>query len=301
MKATVHYDEKAALEIALQKFRRYNKAMYFSLNDTEIDNRLIERIFKAKSCSKEETDLKLILRKVAVNAIYMNPNIPENRKEAQAKKMAQNIDMVIAGSKNDYIYETGGFGSGTEGEQNYKEAQKAIPLVQKAVLIDLFKDKIKHVPSHLLKRESIKTIFGLISATLAHGGIASTIAGTAAAKALGATLLTVGGITITPIVLAKAAAFAVGYEAVNLAFNVIPLKYKLKMKSIARDALISSATAIRHVSEKIITTAIGQKVANTYNTYVAPIINKGRVIVEAAYNKTKSKLKKALDWSLSWI
>lgn len=273
MKTILHIDEKAALETALQKFRRYNKAMFISVDDSSItgSNRLIEKIFKSEPGSYEETIYKSMLRKVAVSSIYSNKNIPNYRKEAQAKRIAINIDQAIEGAKNDYLYEKGYFGVGSEGKKKYEEAQKANNLFIKATMLDKMKSRLKDTPKYVLKKTGIKAVGAAIGGVIANSGLITT----GVASFTKATLLTIGGISITPATLATTAVIATTAIAMDTAVKLIPEDIKKDMKSKAYEYMESASVAIKSCMDKVRHTSVGEAVERTYNNHVKPVVQKG--------------------------
>lgn len=276
MKTILHIDEKAALEAALQKFRRYNKAMFISVDDNSLknSNRLVEQIFKSEPGSYEETIFKSMLRKVAVSSIYNNKNIPNFRKEAQAKRIAINIDQAIEGAKNDYLYEKGFFGVGSEGKKKYEEAQKANNLIIKATMLDKMKSRLKDTPKYVLKKTGIKAVGAAIGGVIANSGlITSSVA--SLTTLTNATLLTVGGIAITPATLATTAVIATTAIAMDTAVKLIPEDIKKEMKSKAYECMESASVAIKSCVDKVRHTSVGKVVEQTYNNHVKPVVQKG--------------------------
>lgn len=69
---TIEFDDIAALEASLKNLRRYNQAMYISVDEAFINNELAESYFRAEESSADEISLEKMIGAAAIKACNDN-------------------------------------------------------------------------------------------------------------------------------------------------------------------------------------------------------------------------------------
>lgn len=296
MKAEFYYDERVALQVALNSLLRYNKAMFLSIDEQSVDIPTISKFFRAQPNSVEERELAKLLIMAVKDAFLTHPDIPEQNKCRCALRGAKEFHMVLEASKNDYLRETGYFGVGLSAEEKYNERQKGNLMFRNAALADMARQRLKKVPADIIKKQGVKTVAGFIGSALGQLGFQS-VAGEAmatfAAKLGISTEVLLGGVTF--------AARAISVIAVDVIWAVIPDEMKNKAKDTAIRVIEKTGAQIEKSTKILANTPIGKSVSNLYHEYVEPIIEKGARKIEAVYDKAKSKLKAGVTWIKSHL
>ena len=74
---TFEFDDIAAVEASLKNLRRYNQAMYISVDEKFIDNELAELYFRSEEGSDKKIALEKMIGAAAIQACNDNPDIPQ--------------------------------------------------------------------------------------------------------------------------------------------------------------------------------------------------------------------------------
>ena len=285
MKAEFYYDERTALQVALNSLLRYNKAMFLSIDEQAIDVPTISKFFKSAPNSVEERELAKLLIIAAKDTYLTHPDIPDQNKCRCALRGAKEFHMVLEASKNDYLRETGYFGVGLSAEEKYNERQKNNLMFRNAALADMAKQRLKKVPADIIKKQGVKTsAMGQLGFQSVAGGSMATIA-----ASLGiSTAVLSGGVAL--------AAGAISVIAVDVIWAVIPNDMKKKAKDNAIRVIEKTGAQIEKSTKILANTPIGKSVSNLYHEYVEPIIDKGARKIEEFYDKAKSKVKAGWTW-----
>lgn len=296
MKAEFYYDERTALQVALNSLLRYNKAMFLSIEEQSIDVPTISKFFKSTPNSAEERELAKLLIIAAKDTYMTHPDIPNQNKCRCALRGAKEFHMVLEAAKNDYLKETGFFGVGLSAEEKYNERQKSNLIFRNAALADMAKRRLKKVPANIVKKQGVKTVAGFVGSALGQLGFQSVAGGSMAtiATSLGiSTAVLSGGVTMS--------AGAISVIAVDVIWGIIPNDIKKKAKDNAIEVIEKTGAQIEKSTKILANTPIGKSVSNLYHEYVEPIINKGARKITEYYDKAKSKLKSAKIWLKSYF
>ena len=70
MRTKIHYDERAALQVGLDALLRYNKAMYISLDEKQLEIPAINEFFKAEPNSPQEQSLAKMLIFAGISSCF---------------------------------------------------------------------------------------------------------------------------------------------------------------------------------------------------------------------------------------
>ena len=252
---TFEFDDIAAVDASLKNLRRYNQAMYISVDEKFIDNDLAELYFRAEEGSKEEIALEKMIGAAAIQACNDNPDIPQKYKLKVGNRMQREFLSSFRASKVDFLYHSGEFGMPTaiQAEKERERRHKEIAIVGKTHYIDKVIKKIKRTESYILKRNGIKTILSTVIDEL------DTVRWTT--------------------------------RAIMWTSNLLPDSVKNKVKATAKTAFEKTANIIEKNVERFANTSFGSKVVNVMNTKVAPIIERGVEKVVAACSTVKQKAK----------
>lgn len=291
MKAEFYYDERTALQVALNSLLRYNKAMFLSIDEQSIDVPTISKFLKSTPNSIEERELAKLLIIAAKDTYLTHPDIPDQNKCRCALRGAKEFHMVLEASKNDYLRETGYFGVGLSAEEKYNERQKNNLMFRNAALAEMARQRLKKVPADIIKKQGVKTVAGFVGSAIGQLGFQSVAGGSLAtiAASLGiSTAVLSGGVAL--------AAGAISVIAVDVIWAVIPDEMKKKAKDNAIRVIEKTGAQIEKSTKILSNTPIGKSVSNLYHEYVEPIIDKGARKIEEFYDKAKSKVKAGWTW-----
>lgn len=252
---TFEFDDIAAVDASLKNLRRYNQAMYISVDEQLIDKDLAERYFRAKEGSNEEIALEKMIGAAAIQACNDNPDIPQKYRQKVGNRMQREFLSSFRASKVDFLYYSGQFGMPTTtlAEKERARRHKEIAIVGKTHFIDKATKMIRRYSVRLVEKEGLRKVFEVI---------------------------TDSGSTI------KWATRAVMWAA-----YLIPDSVKNKVKETAKRAFEKTANIIEKNVERFANTSFGSKVMNVMNTKVAPIIERGVEKVVAACSTVKQKAK----------
>ncbi len=291
MKAEFYYDERAALQVALNSMLAYNKAMYISIDEKNFDVATVLKFFEAEPNSQEERTLAKQLVMAAKDTYFTHPNIPIKNRGRCAIRGAKEFHNVLEGAKNVYLRETGCFGAGLMAEERYNERQKSNLIVRNATLAHMAKNRLKKVPSDILKKQGVKAVAGFIGSALGQLGFHSVAGGALAtiATSLGiSTAVLSGGVAV--------AAGALSVIAVDVVWGVIPDKVKKKAKDSASSMIEKAGAQIEKATSKLANTAVGEVVSEYYHENIKPILEKGAQKLVDTYDKVKAKLRSGWTW-----
>ena len=107
---TFEFDDIAAVDASLKNLRRYNQAMYISVDEKFIDNDLAELYFRAEEGSQEEIALEKMIGAAAIHACNDNPDIPQKYKQKVGNRMQREFLSSFRASKVDFLYHSGQLG-----------------------------------------------------------------------------------------------------------------------------------------------------------------------------------------------
>lgn len=252
---TFEFDDIAAVDASLKNLRRYNQAMYISVDENLIDKDLAERYFRVKEGSKEEIALEKMIGAAAIQACNDNHDIPQKYKQKVGNRMQREFLSSFRASKVDFLYYSGQFGMPTTtlAEKERERRHKEIAIVGKTHYIDKATKVIRRRSIRLVEKEGIRKVFEVITDN-------------------------------EPTV--KWASRAVLWTA-----SLIPDSIKNKAKETAKRAFEKTANIIEKNVERFSNTSFGSKVVNLLNTKIAPIMEKGIDKVSAACSIVKQKTK----------
>lgn len=254
MKAEFNYDERFALQVGMNALLRYNKAMYISIEEQNIDIPTISEYFKAEPNSMKEREFAKILVIAAKDTYLTHPDIPERNRIKCALRGAKEFHQVLEASKNDYLKEIGYFGAGLSAEEKYNQRQKENIMVRNATIAKMAESRLKKVPTDILKKEGIKQAARFVGVDLSGG-------------------------TATMIVIAT-----------DVVCEMIPNEAKQKAKDSACYMMERAGNQIEKAARKLADTPIGRTVTNCYTQYVQPVVEKGYSKMEELHDKAKTGL-----------
>lgn len=264
MKRTFEFDDIAAVDMALKNLRLYNRAMYISVDEKSIDNRLTEEYFRAVE-SEKEAELEKVIGAAAIQDCNDNPDIPQKYKQKVGNRMQRELLAAVRAAKVDYRYQCGEFGmpGSPIAEKEREKRHKEIAIVGKAHYLKKATKSIRRVSSRIAQKEVICRIL----------------------KEL----------TDNTVVVKW------GTRAIMLAVGLIPDRVKTKVKERAKEVFEKTANIIERGGEKFKETPVGSKVMELLETKVAPVINQGidtvqRVISQGkiVFRRLKTRIKSRL-------
>lgn len=254
---TFHFDDIAAVDASLKNLRRYNQAMYISVDEKLIDNELAELYFRTTEGSKEEAALEKLIGASAIQACNDNPDIPQRYKQKVGNRMQREFLASFRASKVDYLYHSGQLGMPTmpEAEKEREGRHKEISIVGKTHYLDKATKIIRNRSIRLVEKEGISKIIEVI-------------------------------ITDEPTIKWTT-------QAATWATSLIPERVKNKVKATAKEYFEKTANIIEKNIDRFAKTPYGSKVVNVINTKVAPIIERGIENVAQVCSTVKQEIKSA--------
>ena len=255
MKKWVEIDERAAIESALNNLRRYNRAMYISLDASVLNETksVVEKYFVASEGSSEAIALEKVIGRAAIEAVYDNQDVPKQYKKKVAERTAREFIGACKAAKIDYDYTTLAYGSGIKAEQERERRHKEITVLKNYRYLDKITKKIQKAPSKIAKKATISTIVDTITDEKDE---------TRWAK-----------------------------RAVYFLTDLVPDRVKDNIKDTAKKGFEKAANIIDKAIARFESTPMGQKVSNFMREKVDPIVEKGvnKVIEIASTVKQKVK------------
>lgn len=240
MKKVFVFDDVCAVEIALGNLRRYNHAMYISLDEEYIDQDVAERYFRAKEDSEEKMQLRKQIRAAAIMSCNDNSDIPEKYKRKVGDRMSREFVSAMDAAVVDFQYFSGEFGmpGSIDAEAEREKRHKEISIVRKTHYIDKATKQLRKSGIRIIEKEGIKTIFEV-------------------------------AINDSPDVIKWST------RATMFATKLIPESVKEATKQTATKAFENTANIIDKNIERFEKTSFGSKVKNVMETKVAPVVQKG--------------------------
>lgn len=165
MKKWVEIDERAAIESALNNLRRYNRAMYISLDVSALNETksIVEKYFVASEGSNEAITLEKLIGRAAIEAVYNNRDVPKKYKKKVAERTAREYIGACKAAKVDYDYTTLAYGSGLKAEQERERRHKEIAVLKNYHYLEKVTNKIRKAPTRIAKKATISTIVDTIT------------------------------------------------------------------------------------------------------------------------------------------
>lgn len=255
MKKTFEFDDIVAVEIALANLRRYNQAMYISLDDSHIDNEIAEKYFRAPDGSEEKLILRKAIRAAAIMSCNDNPDIPDKYKRKVGDRMSREFVSLMDAAAIDFQYFSGEFGMpGTsKAEKEREKRHKEIAIVRKTHFIDKTTKKIRKRGLRIVEKSGIEKIILI-------------------------------GIEEEPVARWTA-------RSIMWASDLIPGEVKKKIKEKAEDAWEKASNTINRHIERFERTSFGSKVKTVMENKVMPVVEKGYNKVADACSSLKNKAK----------
>ena len=252
---TFEFDDIAAVEASLKNLRRYNQAMYISVDEKLIDNDLAELYFRAEEGSKEEVAIEKMIGAAAIQACNDNPDIPQKYKQQVGNRMQREFLSAFRASKVDFFYHSGKFGMPTTilAEKERERRHKEIAIVGKTHYLDKATKIIRRRSIRLAEKEGIRKVVETITD-----------------KELTIRLVT---------------------QATLCVASLIPESVKNEAKTVAKNVFEKTANVIEKNVERFANTPFGSKVINIMNTKVAPMIERGVEKVAEVCSTVKQKAK----------
>lgn len=262
---TFEFDDIAAVEASLKNLRRYNQAMYISVDEKFIDNEMAELYFRAEEGSDKKIALEKMIGAAAIQACNDNPDIPQKYKQKVGNRMQREFISALRAADVDWQYYSGQFGMPTlvQAEKEREKRHKEIAIVGKTHYLNKATKIIRRRSIRIAEREGIRKVLEVITDN------EPTIKWTT--------------------------------RAAMWATSLIPDSVKNKVKATAKNAFEETANIIEKNVERFANTSFGSKVVNVMNTKVAPIIERGVEKVVAACSTVKQKAKSLLTKAKSFF
>ena len=153
-----NFNKQADIQAAFKTLRQYNQYVIFPVSEDAFNDPLLEEYFEKPLDDTIEAKVEKILSVAAVRTVYDNPNIPDSKKEAIAKKNAREIREAMRIAKLEYHAQI----KGNVTVKEYKR-RKAIPIVAKAARIKRLTKTAKNL--------TIKGLVRVIAGPVASVGI----------------------------------------------------------------------------------------------------------------------------------
>lgn len=253
MKRTFEFDDIAALDASLKNLRRYNQAMYISVDEKFLDNDLAEQYFNAEEGSEQELAFERMIGAAAILACNVNPDIPQEYKLKVGNRMQRESLSAYRAAKVDFLYYSGRLGVPIKAETEREKRHKEIAIVGKTHYLKKATKIIKKRSIHLAEREGIKSLIGELTDS-------------------------------KPIIKWTT-------RGIMWATSLIPDRVKNEVKEKGKEVFEKTANIIEKNVERFTKTPFGSKVENVMKTKVAPIVERGVQKVAIACSTVKQKFK----------
>lgn len=256
MKKIFEFDDIVAVEAALGNLRRYNQAMYISLDNTQVDNEIAERYFRAPDGSEEKINLRKTIRAAAIMSCNDNPDIPDKYKRNVGDRMSREYVASMDAAAIDFQYYSGEFGMpGTlKAEEEREKRHKEIAIVRKTHFIDKATKKIRNRGIRIVEKEGIERIIQVV-------------------------------IDDEPTIKWTT-------RAIMWVSDIIPEHVKQKTKTMASDAFEKASNIIDSHMERFERTSFGRKVMSVMREKVKPVLERGYDKVSAICSTVKNTAKR---------
>lgn len=257
MKRVFEFDDVCAVEIALGNLRRYNHAMYISLDEEHIDKDVAEKYFRAKEGSEEKIQLRKQIRAAAIMSCNDNPDIPEKYKHKVGDRMSREFVSAMDAAAVDFQYYSGEFGmlNTPKAEAEREKRHKEIAIVRKTHYLDKVTKQVRKSSITVGTKEGISFVVKEV-------------------------------VNESPDVVRWST------RAIMFATKLIPESVKEATKQTAKKAFEKAGNIIDKNIERFEKTSFGSKVKNVIETKVAPVIQKGYEKVSDLASSAKRGLKK---------
>jgi len=256
MKKVFEFDDACGMEIALKNLRRYNQAMYISVDEKHIDSNLAEKFFRSKEGSEERLQLRKVIRAAAIMSCNDNPDIPSKYKQKVGDRMSREFVSSMEAAAVDFQYFSGEFGMpGTpKAEEEREKRHKEIAIVRKTHFIDRTTKKIRKGGFRIVEKKGLEGIISIIvddEPTIKYG--------------------------------AKISGILIG---------IIPDDFKEKAKQKTEELFEKAGNALDTCKEKFEHTSFGRKAIDVYEKKVEPVIQKGYDKVSSFCSTVKQEAKR---------
>lgn len=250
---TIEFDDVAAVEASLKNLRRYNQAMYISVDEAYISNELAVAYFHAEEGSADEISLEKMIGASAIKACNDNPDIPQKNKLKAGDRMQRELLSAYRAAKVDFMYYSGQLGVPVKAEKEREKRHKEITIVAKTNYLDKAGKIIRRRPIRIAEKEGLQKVLGLLK--VPEPAIKWTT------------------------------------RVVMWATSLIPDDVKTKVKETAKTAFEKTGTIIENKIERFSNTSFGSKVVKVLNEKVAPVVERGIDKVIEGCSKVKQKVK----------
>lgn len=255
MKKVFEFDDIVAVETAIGNLRRYNQAMYMSLDDARIDTGIAEKYFRAADGSEEKLKLRKMVRAAVIMACNDNPDIPDKYKRKVGDRMSREYVSAMDAAAIDFGYFSGEYGmpGSVKAEEERERRHKEIALVRKTHFIDKVTKKIRSRGIRIVEKSSIEKIIQVVAD--------------------------------------EEPTIRWATRGIMLASDLIPKEVRQKIRTMAAKACEKASNIIHYRIERFERTPFGSKVMNVMRNKVEPVLEKGFDKVSAACSKIKSTAK----------
>lgn len=253
MKKVFEFDDVCAVEIALGNLRRYNQAMYISLDEGHIDKYIAEEYFRVKDGSDEKLQLRKQIRAAAIMSCNDNPDIPEKYKRKVGDRMSREFVSAMDAAAVDFQYFSCEFGmpGSVKAEEEREKRHKQIAIVRKTHFIDKATKQIRKTGVRIVEKEGIQTVLEFATDN-------------------------------EPVVKWTT-------KALMITSRFVPDSVKEATKRTATKAFEKANNIIDKNIERFEKTSFGSKVKNVMETKVAPVVEKGYEKVSEFCSTVKQK------------
>lgn len=158
-----NFNKAGRVKAALKILRQYNDYVMFPLSEDALNDPLLVQYFETPLDNAIEATVEKILAAAAIKTVYDNPNIFKSKREACAKKNAQEIKEAMRIAKLEYRVRVK---KDTLNVLDYEERKAAIPLIRKAARIK----KLKKIGKYLTIRAFASAVGGYVADTVVWAG-----------------------------------------------------------------------------------------------------------------------------------
>lgn len=133
------FNKLGNLQAAFRTLHQYNQYVLFPVSDEVFDNPILEKYFESPLNALIERDIEKFICVSAVRAVYENTNIPQRNKEQSARNTARDLREAMKYAKLEYKSTTLELTP-----QEYNRRKRIIPIVRRAVKINMAKTVVKN-------------------------------------------------------------------------------------------------------------------------------------------------------------
>lgn len=270
MIANNNMSELTALEIAINKFRRYNSAMLISAEENSVSQELMQQFFCAVEGSDEEKNLLMALAAAMALSVTRKPGIASDAKEAVYEYSLRQATQVLLAGKTDFLYETGHFGVGSEALEIYDKRQKQNEVAVKAANLEKVEKKIKGFPQKYSKSQIRKLIVNSV---------------------VGLVIINTGGTSTAAVAIANQLTYFLTDLLMDFAIDNMPKSWVDLMRNKTHEVHITVINTISAVSKRFENTDLGKKIISFKSEY-----EKGADKFKKAFEELREKCKHGKMW-----